>query len=146
MNGDEPGEMPGGGGPALAGGAGFNDRPANMLICALAARDGNAILSVSGELDLAAGPAFLGYLKRASDGGAHVVLDLSGLRYIDSTGINALLNAHAKFARTGRRIALAAVPPTIRRILGVVAVEDVIPVFPTVEAALESLRNPPNGQ
>ena len=117
-----------------------------MLGCRLAARDGAAILSLSGELDLTAAPSFLGHLKRASDGGTHIVLDLSGLRYMDSTGINALLNARQKFAQTGRRIVLAAVPVTIRRILDIIAVEELIPVFPTVDEAIQSLAPPPAGR
>lgn len=129
--------------PAVAGGAGLDNAPRDLFVCSHGSRDGAAILSLSGDLDLAAAPSFLGHLTRASQVSRHVILDLSGLGYMDSTGINALLKAHELFAMAGQRIALAAVPATIRRILNIVAIEEVIPLFPTVDAAINGLRQPP---
>ena len=98
-------------------------------------------LSVTGELDLASVPAFLGCLRRASEAAENVIVDLHGLRYIDSSGINALLDAHQRFTRTGRRIVLAAPSPMMERILKVVSLEQVLPIFPTVDAARKGLRD-----
>jgi anti-anti-sigma factor len=65
---------------------------------------------------------------------------MTGLRYLDSTGAKAFLDAHRMFTRTGRRIALAAVQPLTMRILEVMGLEKVLPIFPTVDAAVENLR------
>lgn len=127
--------------PRLSGGAGLDDTRANALVCTLR-EDGHATcLSLDGELDLASVASFLGYLKRAGDGGRHVIVDLGKLRYIDSSGINALLRARGRYTRNGQRIVLADVPASIRRILDIVAVEAVVPMFPTVDAALAGLRD-----
>src|SRR5579864_1558295 len=77
----------------------------------------------------------------AGVGGRDVVVDLKELRYIDSSGINALLRARQRYTRTGQRIVLADVPSRIRRIFGIIAVEEIIPMFPTVDAALAGIRN-----
>ena len=69
-----------------------------------------------------------------------IVVDLKDLRYIDSSGIHALLDAYHTFAHDGRSIVLAAVPPMVRRIFEIVGLEQMIPVFPTVETAVESLH------
>jgi len=127
--------------PLLEGGAGERDRQSGALVCSLQHLNGAACLAVKGELDLAGVASFLGYLTKASDGGANVVLDLSGLDYIDSSGINALLDAQRRFSTTGHQIVLAAVSPRIQRILQIVALEQVIPVYPTLDAAMKRLRD-----
>ncbi|MHB8731952.1 MAG: STAS domain-containing protein [bacterium] len=127
--------------PLLAGGAGLDDKRTNALVCTLREHGGAVCLAVNGELDLASVGSFLSHLKRAGDGGRDVIVDLEKLRYIDSSGINALLRARERYARTRQRIVLAGVPSRIRRVLDVIAVEQVIPMFPTVDAALVALRD-----
>jgi anti-sigma B factor antagonist len=95
-------------------------------------------LALEGELDLASVADLNKQLTAAARTEKHLVVEMSGLRYIDSTGAKALLDAHRIFKQTGRKIALAAVSPMTRRILTVLGVEQVLPVFPTVEAALAS--------
>jgi anti-anti-sigma factor len=125
----------------LAGGAGLDDKRMNLLVCTLGERNGAVCLSVDGELDLASVASFVGYLARAGDGGRDVIVDLKELRYIDSSGINALLRARQRYTLTGQRIVLADVPSRIRRILGIIAAEEIIPMFPTVDAALAGIRD-----
>jgi len=70
----------------------------------------------------------------------NLIIDLSELRYIDSSGAKALLDANRTYTRTGRRLGLAAPSPMTRRILKILGLETVLPIFATVEAALEALR------
>jgi stage II sporulation protein AA (anti-sigma F factor antagonist) len=70
-----------------------------------------------------------------------LILDLRGLRYLDSSGINALFDAHRALAPSGRRIALVGLSPNIRRIPSVLDLEDLMPTFPSVEEALAYLRS-----
>jgi anti-anti-sigma factor len=127
--------------PPLAGGAEDRGARSREMVCSIQRRDGAICLAVAGELDLASVASFLGSLKKASDAGDDIVLDLSGLKYIDSSGINALLDAQHRFSRTGQRIVMAAVSPRIQRILEIITLEKVIPVYPTVEEALTRLHN-----
>ena len=132
---------PGGIEGAVAGGSGLRDDAISPLACTFRPLDGAVCLSVTGDLDLAGVPSFLGYLNRASDGGSNLIIDLSRLRYIDSSGINALLAVHKTFARAGRRIVLAAVSPRMLRVLKIISLEQILPVYPTVDAALAGVRD-----
>ncbi|HEV2439666.1 MAG TPA: STAS domain-containing protein [bacterium] len=102
--------------------------------------DGALILSVAGEVDLANVASLASYLTAAAGAAERLVIDLRDLRYIDSCGIKALLDARRFYARGGRAIVLAALTPSVRRTFEVLQVEQVVPVFPTVEAAVESFN------
>jgi stage II sporulation protein AA (anti-sigma F factor antagonist) len=128
-------------GGAATGDSGSRDDAISSLACTLRPLEGAVCLLVAGDLDLAGVPSFLGYLNRASDGGSDLIVDLSRLRYIDSSGINTLLAVHKTFARAGRRIVLAAVSPRMMRVLKIISVEQILPVYPTVEAALAGFRD-----
>ena len=56
----------------------------------------------------------------ALDGQREFVVDLSGLSFLDSTGLRAML---ALAARTDRGVVLRDPPPNVRRILEIAAVE-----------------------
>jgi anti-anti-sigma factor len=110
--------------------------------CTLQQLDGSVVcLVLSGELDLASVDTFRPNLNTAALGAYGILLDFHDLRYIDSSGINALLNAHQAFAPSGRRIALVGVSPNVRRILSVLHLEDLMPAFPSVDEALVYLRS-----
>src|SRR5215471_9433366 len=128
-------------GGVVTGGSGLRDDAISPLGFTLRPLDGAVCLSVAGDLDLAGVPSFLGYLNRASQGGVNLIVDLSRLRYIDSSGINTLLAVQKTFARAGRRIVLAAVSPRMLRVFKIVGLEQIVPVYPTVEAALASFRD-----
>jgi anti-anti-sigma factor len=55
--------------------------------------DGDVTLTVSGELDLSTSPALRASLETHRRGGASVVLDLSSVSYMDSSGLNVLIAA-----------------------------------------------------
>lgn len=102
--------------------------------------DGAIVLSIGGEVDLANVPSLRARLQKAAEAPLNLIIELQSLRYIDSCGIKALLDVN-RSARDGRQVVLAALSPMVRRTFEIVQVEQVIPVFPTVEAAVESLHN-----
>ena len=115
--------------------------PSNGLLSTQRHLDGAVVFSISGDVDLANESSLRAQLKAAMEAGKHlVVVDLKALRYIDLSGIHALLDAHHTFARGRRSIVLAAVPPMVQRILKIVGLEQMIPVFSTVETAVENLH------
>ena len=96
-------------------------------------------LSLGGELGLPNLQLFRTRMKTAAAAGDNVVLELSAVRYIDSTGIHALLDAYQMLTLTGHCMALAAVPPKVQRALVAFGADEILPAFPTVEAAVENL-------
>ena len=113
------------------------------LICTQRNLDGAVCLVLNGELDLASVSILQAQFKAMARMEDDLIVDMSGLEYIDSTGAKALLDAHRQLSRTGRRIVLAAVQPMARRIIDVMGLEQAIRIFSTVEAALEYLRAKP---
>ena len=65
------------------------------------------LVAPSGELDIATSDQMQAALLEQFDNGfAHVVADLRGLTFIDSTGIRTLWQAHQRAAQAGMRLSL----------------------------------------
>ena len=80
--------------------------------------DGVALLTLGGELDLAAAPDFRRAVEEASgDGATRVVLDLSDAAFVDSTMLKELLRANAETAEAGGTLVLVGLQPPVQRLL-----------------------------
>jgi len=69
--------------------------------------------------------------------GCVVVLDLEHLDFMCSSGLGALLNAHAKARQLQGRLSIASPSPMVMRLLETTRLTNLFTVFPTVDAALE---------
>jgi anti-anti-sigma factor len=66
---------------------------------------GTALLTLVGDVDLASGQAVRDAVCEALDAGVgEVVLDLAGVTFLDSTGLNALLNTARDVDRRGAKL------------------------------------------
>jgi anti-anti-sigma factor len=75
------------------------------------------VLSLFGELDLATSPMLERRLQMAeSIDSAKVVIDLSGLEFIDSTGLHTLVRAQQRWSETGRQFSLLRGPRAVQRV------------------------------
>ncbi|MEU6098301.1 STAS domain-containing protein [Streptomyces sp. NPDC047079] len=70
--------------------------------------------------------------------GQRLVIDLSGMEFCDSSGITALIAAHNYAHATGADIALAAVPAHTLRILRMVGLDQIFPIHPDTDTAIQS--------
>lgn len=95
---------------------------------------GAAVVTVSGELDLATAPRLQDALaERMED---PVVVDLSECTFLDSAGMGVLLASARTLSESGRSLRVATADPRILRVLELTAVDTLIAVHPDVEAAL----------
>ena len=79
--------------------------------------DGVEHLVLSGEFDLASVPAFEDRIAAAEAGSpGAIVVDLSGLEFMDSSGLRALVSADDRARRGSRRFAIVPGPPAVRRV------------------------------
>jgi anti-anti-sigma factor len=106
---------------------------------------GRAIVAVSGELDLSKAPELLDAIAALGDAGTNaVVIDLSELTFIDSSGISALIKAGRETRARGGSVVVAAPTVNVRRVFEIVRLADVLSLEPSVEAAAQRLdRNGP---
>jgi anti-anti-sigma factor len=96
-----------------------------------------SVITATGELDLESAPQFERALERASRQGGALVVDLTGLRFMDSTGLKALLLSNEGFSAQRRRLAIAVADRSaVRHLFWVAGVEDRVSVFPTREQAV----------
>ncbi|MGH3658368.1 MAG: STAS domain-containing protein, partial [Micromonosporaceae bacterium] len=99
---------------------------------------GVSVLSVSGELDAATVPQFEQALLVALCD-RDVVINLGGLRFMDSTALAALVRGQRKAAGLGLKLHLTDLPPMIARLLQTTDVAKIFDTYPSVAEALRVL-------
>lgn len=78
------------------------------------------VLPVSGELDLTAAPVLREQLLAAiTDGHDDVVLDLSGVTFVDSSGLSVIITAYKRLQAEGGRLRVAGASGLVRSVLDV---------------------------
>jgi anti-anti-sigma factor len=81
-------------------------------------RNGDVVhVSLSGELDLASVPRLDAELSEIeADAPAVLIIDLSGLQFMDSSGLRALVMADERARAQSRRLAIVPGPPMVKRV------------------------------
>jgi anti-sigma B factor antagonist len=75
------------------------------------------VLTLSGELDLASAPVLERELREAeASGPSRLVIDLGGLAFMDSTGLQALLRARERANTNGHQLLLRRAPHQVQRV------------------------------
>lgn len=85
-------------------------------------------ICLEGELDLASAGDLEDELVRAEQTDVEsIIVDLSGLRFIDSTGVHVLIGARARSIEDSSRLALLRGPPAIQRVFELTGIVDLLP-------------------
>ncbi|MBT2423502.1 STAS domain-containing protein [Streptomyces sp. ISL-22] len=94
------------------------------------------VARVSGDMDYLTDPVFRARFKElVVRGERFIVLDLSGVSFCDSAGLNVLLGARRQADDVGAVLVLACVPDLLRRVLEMTGADRVLRVFDTVTDA-----------
>ncbi|WP_406195195.1 STAS domain-containing protein [Kitasatospora sp. NBC_01560] len=88
------------------------------------------VVTVSGDLDLDTAPALCGALTTALNSHREVVLDLSGVEFMDCAGLGALVQAHNQADRVGARLVLRGADRSVVRLLGLTGLDRRLRVGP----------------
>jgi anti-sigma B factor antagonist len=106
--------------------------------------EGRSVLEVNGELDLFTAPALRDALLRLSDTGRHyVAVELSGLRFMDSSGLGVLIGGTKRAVAGGGALCVAGAGDRVVKVLRITGLLRVMPAFPTLPEAfawLDSVR------
>lgn len=88
------------------------------------------VVVVSGEIDLYTAPRLHGELTAALSGDrpAQVVVDMSGVEFCDSTGMNVLLSSLRQARERGGQLEIAAPRPAVRKIIAVTGLDTVFTI------------------
>jgi anti-anti-sigma factor len=100
------------------------------------------VVAVAGELDLSTMPRLESQLLSEVDGRGRVVVDLTRLRFIDSSGIGLLIKAHR--ARENGALLHTVVAPgsQVDRVLALAGIDKTLPLFGNLGEAMAALGAP----
>ena len=107
-------------------------------------RDGVAIaiVALDGELDLGVLDVLEEAIGGQADDGSALVLDLSGLAFVDSAGIHALVTAREGLEEGGTRSALVVAPGSnVERTLDMTGVLERLAAHPDRDSALAAVAS-----
>ena len=99
-------------------------------------KQGTSIVSFSGEVDLESSPAAREILLKCIESSDSVIVDLSEVTYIDSSGVASLVEALQAAKKNGNRFSLAAVSEPTRRVLELARLDKVFTLYDSVDAGL----------
>ncbi len=96
----------------------------------VAREDDRTVLRAAGDLDLETAPHLLAgaepHLVDGPPGG--LVLDLSALTFIDSSGLSALIRLNQRMAGAGRPFEIVPPAPTVAKALEITGLDQVLPL------------------
>jgi anti-sigma B factor antagonist len=100
------------------------------------------VIEAYGEIDVASA----GELREMIDsslgpGAQRLIVDLSGIRFMDSSGLNALIGTARRLGAGSFGVVVSR--PGIRRIFAVTGIDNMVPVFDSVAEAAQALETGP---
>lgn len=102
--------------------------------------DGQAVLAVGGEIDSYTAPTLRDRLADLLDSGSStVVVDLSSVDFLDSTGLGVLVAGLDWAKQLGGALPLVCAQERILRLFRITGLDAVFTIWPTVDAAVESV-------
>jgi len=101
---------------------------------------GLGIVSLSGEVDIYTAPQFKECMLELIDTGVErLVVDMSGVTFIDSTALGVLIGGVRRVHTAGGAMALVVTNRAVERVLSITGLDRVFTIHATREAAFESL-------
>ncbi len=97
---------------------------------------GRLVVALEGEIDLDRAPEVRRLLLDCTARGLDVLVDLSAVSYIDSSGIASLVEALQNAGRRGTALGLVAISPAALRVFALARLDQVFTIHPDLDAAL----------
>ena len=104
-------------------------------------RGRTALLKVTGRLDGKTAGKLISACDEERKKGANLVLNLSEVSFIASSGIGALLSVAERYKGQGARLGFASVSPAVSSVVGLLNLEQFLSIFGSDEEALSSMEN-----
>ena len=98
------------------------------------------VVEVQGEIDVYTSPRVKEMINELIEQGRfHLIIDLEGVRYIDSTGLGVLIGALKKVREHEGRILLVCTNPQIKKIFNITGLVKIFEIYKDEEEALKAL-------
>ena len=103
--------------------------------------NGVVIFALSGAIDLHYAPTLRSlFQSKLNERCPALVVDLSAVDFIDSTGLATLIEYHRDAAAHGGVFSLAGINPNLKTIFDVVQFDKVLEIFPSVTEAKAAIK------
>ena len=99
-------------------------------------RGGNFVVTVGGDLDIVTSPALDDCLTQARGDGNRVVLDLSGVDFMDTSALAVIVGHWKRLEAAGGSLALAGARYRYTKTLWITGLADRLTLYDNVDAAL----------
>jgi len=97
------------------------------------------VLTVDGEINFNSSPDFRkAFLKVIDLKPQKAVINLSGVAYVDSSGLATLVEAHQKIKNAGGKLKLAGLSPKVKSLFEMTKLEKLFEIYATEDDALKS--------
>jgi anti-sigma B factor antagonist len=117
---------------------------ADPITTSVAHREGVAVVTIGGEIDLSTAPAFEAAIAGALDDDPPVlVIELSEVRFMASVGLRILAATQEKVSKSAR-VAIVADNPATSRPMQLTGLDKVLSLYPTLDDALTAMGTEPN--
>ena len=105
-----------------------------------------ALVEVAGELDLHSAPQLRAELSRAIESNAppHIVVDLAGVTFLDSTGVGVLVGALKRASEAQGALHFCSAQKRVRRVFEITGLIGALPLFTTREEAFAAFEEENN--
>jgi len=98
-----------------------------------------AVVSLQGEVTVFSSPALRDRLKKVmEEKPGRIVLDLSGVQYVDSSGVATFVDALRQMRGRGGEMVLAGASKRVRGVIEIARLDTLFPMADSVEEALRS--------
>jgi len=102
------------------------------------ARPGQRVVVLTGVLTISTLFAFQDFTH--ADKSETLILDMSGVPYIDSAGLGSVISAYVSRERAARKLVLAGVNDRVKMVMTVTGVEQLFKIYPNVAEAERALQ------
>lgn len=98
------------------------------------------ILAVNGEVDVYSAPALKDQIgELIQSGKSTLIVDLSGVAFLDSTGLGALVEARAATTEAGGSLPIVCNQERILKLFTITGLDGVFSIHPDISAAVATL-------
>lgn len=111
----------------------------DQLKATVRAESSYTLVTLAGESDATTRQSLRDFLEsEVSKDVRRLIIDLSGLRFMDSAGVHVLVDVRAMLLDRGGELLLVAPQPVVARVMNLAGADRLIPVYADLDAALAS--------
>lgn len=114
-----------------------------QLTACVTSEESFTLVTLGGYIDLSTRKQLRDLLNTASKGVCHLVIDMSKLEFMDSTGLNVLIDLYRKLEARGATLDLAAPRPIVAKVLEISGLDRVFRVHTGLAQAMGGATGQP---